>query len=293
MLLLGATACSPDTVSATTTGATTTSATTTSESDSTTVSDTSDSSQDTSTSTDTDDTTNSTTTSSISFYAGPEPDYDWSSECDPFAQDCAEGDKCVAYSSTGGIWDANKCVPILGDGLPGEPCMYGGTVEATDDCGPDSYCFNVMDVEGQAIGVCASFCSNTADEPICAPDTGCYIAHEGSVNLCLSTCNPVVQDCGPGLGCFWGDANFHCLVTTQDSPLGEPCGFHNDCAAGLGCLTAEVLPSCDGASCCASFCSVMEGAACSQMGTECSAFFEEGMAPPGYEDVGVCIVPGA
>src|SRR5262245_45731356 len=49
-------------------------------------------------------------------------------ECDPFAQDCPEGEKCVAYGSTGGELDANKCVPITGSGMPGDPCIYGGNV---------------------------------------------------------------------------------------------------------------------------------------------------------------------
>src|SRR5262245_29604034 len=43
------------------------------------------------------------------------------SECDPWAQDCPEGEKCVAYGSTGGNWDANKCVLVTGDGQQGDP----------------------------------------------------------------------------------------------------------------------------------------------------------------------------
>jgi hypothetical protein len=107
-------------------------------------------------------------------------------------------------------------------------------------------------------------------------------------------CDPLQQDCGPGLACYhWGSTNFFCMFTTQDIPLGEPCGFFNDCAGGLVCLPAEVLPNCESSTCCVSYCSLMDGAACLQMGTECSAFFEEGTAPPDYEDVGVCILPGA
>jgi hypothetical protein len=32
---------------------------------------------------------------------------------------------------------------------------------------------------------------------------------------------------------------------------------------------------------------------CATVGTECTAFFAEGTAPPAYVDVGVCIIPGA
>jgi hypothetical protein len=291
VLLLGAAACSSDTISATTTSG---SGTTSESGDmSTTVSDTSGSSEETSTSTDTSDTADSSMTASISFYAGPSPDDGWHSECDPFLQDCPEGEKCVPCSSTGGNLDANKCVPVIGDGQPGDPCVYGGTVEASDDCDADSYCWDVMEVDGQQVGVCTPICEGTADDPICPMGTACLIANEGSTTLCLSTCDPLLQDCGPGLGCFWANVSFFCLQTTQDIPLGEPCGFTNDCAAGLVCLGSTVFPDCADASCCGSFCSVMAGAPCPQMGTECSAFFEQGMAPLGYEDVGVCILPGA
>jgi len=215
------------------------------------------------------------------------------SECDPFAQDCPDGEKCVPYGSTGGNWDADKCVPVTGSGAAGDPCTYGGVVEATDDCDENTHCWDVMDVDGMSIGVCTPFCTGTPDDPICGPGTSCLIANEGSINLCIATCDPLLQDCGPGLACFWANNGFNCIFTTQDIPLGEPCGFINDCAAGLGCLTADVLPNCNGSACCGSWCSVSEMSACPTMGTECSPFFEEGMAPPGYEDVGVCIIPGA
>jgi hypothetical protein len=295
LLLLGATACSTDTVSVTTTseaGSTsTTSDTSTSSDTSTTVSDTSDSNQDTSTSTDTSDTVDDTTLTSGSFYAGAAP---WSdlpeAECDPFLQDCPEGEKCVPYA--GGSWNANGCVPILGDGEPDDPCIYNR--DFTDDCGAESICFNVMDVADEQVGVCTEFCQGTADDPICPMDTSCLIANDGSINLCLSTCDPLLQDCGPGLACHWSEltTNFFCIITSGIE-LGEPCGFLNDCASGHACMLDELLPSCDGGACCASYCSVMAAEPCAELGTECTSLFEEGMVPPGYEDVGVCILPGA
>jgi hypothetical protein len=287
-LLLGATACSTDTISVTTTtsesGDTTT--TTTSESDST------DSGQG-STETDTSDTADDSSVTSGSFYAGAPPDQGPVNECDPFEQDCPEGEKCVPYGSTGGNWDANKCVPVTGDGQPGDPCHYGGVVEATDDCGPTSHCWDVMDVDGEAIGTCTEFCQGTPDDPICSMGNQCLIANDGSISLCISTCDPLLQDCSPGLACFWADNRFSCIFTTQDIPVGEPCGYVNDCAAGMLCMPAEVMPNCAGSECCASFCS-LAAPLCPQMGTECTAFFDvESGAPAGYEDVGVCVLPGA
>src|SRR5690242_2592745 len=148
----------------------------------------------------------------------PMSDFGAVSECDPFAQDCPDGEKCVPYGSTGGNWDANKCVPVTGSGAAGDPCTYGGTVEATDDCDANTHCWDVMDVDGMAVGVCTPFCTGTADDPICPPDTSCLIANDGSINLCVSTCDPLLQDCGSGLACFWANNGFNCIFTTQDIP---------------------------------------------------------------------------
>jgi hypothetical protein len=212
------------------------------------------------------------------------------STCDPFMQDCPDGEKCVPFASSGGVWDANKCVPVTGDGVPGDTCIWGGIVEATDDCGADSICWDVMDVDGQLLGVCTEYCGGTADDPICPPETSCIIINEGSINLCITSCDPLLQDCGAGLACFWAVSDFNCIFTTDDIPTGEPCGYINDCAAGNFCADAAALPACNGSACCASFCDLADPL-CSVAGTECTSFFEEGMAPPGYEDVGVCILP--
>ncbi len=70
-------------------------------------------------------------------------------------------------------------------------------------------------------GGCASLCEGTPDAPTCAdPNAACTVANEGTLNLCLFTCDPEGDDCHEG-----------------------------------------------------------------------QSWFEEGMAPPGFEDVGACIVP--
>jgi hypothetical protein len=55
-------------------------------------------------------------------------------------------------------------------------------------------------------------------------------------------------------------------------------------------MAAELMPNCDGASCCASYCS-LDAPVCPQMGTACVAFFDPDTAPDGYEDVGICVLP--
>jgi hypothetical protein len=216
--------------------------------------------------------------------------------CDPWAQDCPEGEKCVAYSDNGEpSWNANKCVPVLGDGAHGDSCTASASiVEATDDCGADSFCWNVMDVGGEGIGVCTPFCQGSADEAICEPGSSCLISNEGAINLCIPICDPLLQDCvGAGMGCYWAGDNFNCIGSAFEVfQTGEPCGYINDCAPGNVCLAPEAFPACAGASCCGQYCDLANPEViCEPMGTECVAFFEEGEVIPGYENVGVCVLP--
>jgi hypothetical protein len=249
----------------------------------------------TSTTSDDDDPTFSTSSSSSSEndespFVGSADDGPWFTDCDSFAQDCPEGEKCVPYATSGNSWDALKCVPIMGDQAPGEPCMYDGPFESTDDCDGTSWC---LDSRGEGVGVCHAFCSGTPDTPECPPMSQCSISGAGVVNICLPSCDPIIQDCPEGAACFWSNIDFTCIVTTQDIPLGDPCGFVNDCAEGNMCTTADVLPACIAAACCANFCDLGLGdMQCAVTpGTVCVPFFEQGMAPPWYEHVGLCVLP--
>jgi hypothetical protein len=180
-----------------------------------------------------------------------------------------------------------------GLGQPGDPCIYSGTLDALDDCGAETHCWDVVAFDGEVLGTCTEFCQGTPDDPICPMGSYCVIGGHGSISLCIDACDPVLQDCSPGLACFYAENAFGCFVTTQDIPLGEPCGFINDCVGGLVCMFADVLPkTCAGPKCCASFCSLSDPL-CPQMGTQCTAFFDANAGPAGYEDVGVCVLPGA
>jgi hypothetical protein len=222
----------------------------------------------------------------------PKSDQPTRPSCDPFMQDCREGEKCVPYTN-GNNWDANKCVPVTGDQSPGEPCIYDGVREGTDDCDATSMCWNVEEVDDALVGECAPFCVGSADQPECPEGSYCPISGAGTITVCIPTCDPVVQDCDEDLACYWIGEEFACVFTTQDIPIGEPCGFVNDCAAGLMCASSESLPACDGASCCVAFCELELGdAQCEAvLGTSCVSFFEAGQAPPEYEHVGICILP--
>jgi Mg-chelatase subunit ChlD len=125
----------------------------------------------------------------------PSDDLGGVSECDPFMQDCPEGEKCVAYASTGGPLDANKCVPVTGDGMPGEMCIYDGVVEATDDCDAVSYCWDVTDVTG----TCTQFCAGTADAPVCPEGLECLLAYDGALNLCVDNAGETGETGAPDI----------------------------------------------------------------------------------------------
>jgi hypothetical protein len=218
----------------------------------------------------------------------PELDVWETIECDSFAQDCPDGQKCVPYGSTGGGWDAHKCVPVLGDQAPGEPCTYSGTEESIDDCDATSFCW---DVNQEYVGTCTSICAGTNDDPECPPGTS--VLYGNVLCLCIPTCDPILQDCNEGLACFWANNGFNCIFTTSDIPSGEPCGFINDCAQGNACITAEVLPNCAGAACCSPWCQLGDGdLPCEVLpGSTCVPFFEQDMAPPGYDHIGICLLP--
>lgn len=211
------------------------------------------------------------------------------SQCSPWLQDCPNGEKCVAYASAGSsTWDANKCVPVLGNGQIGDACKYDGPSSSTDDCGADGWCWNV-DADG--IGVCTGFCTGPMEDPICESGFGCWIDNQGSINMCMMQCDPLIQNCvSTADWCFYNymSGRFVCKAATEDLPTGAPCTTIDGCVGGNTCLQAEVFPSCDGFACCAAFCD-LTAPNCTQPGTKCVSLFGESAAPE-FVNLGVCIV---
>ncbi|PRQ06962.1 ribulose phosphate epimerase [Enhygromyxa salina] len=212
--------------------------------------------------------------------------------CDPWLQDCPLDQKCVpATTEDNAAPSINKCVPVLGAGQPGDACKLASRVEATDDCGADSYCWNQdLGLSGE----CSAFCEGSSAEPSCAPGTTCVTVDAGAVwNLCVDGCDPVAQDCNMGeqFGCYIFDGDFLCAQSPSLIPLGEPCEYINDCAPGGVCIPGASLPDCVDAACCTAVCE-LDGAQCNALpGTQCLPLFEAGEAPFGFEDVGTCQLP--
>ncbi len=107
-------------------------------------------------------------------------------------------------------------------------------------------------------------------------------------------CHPLQQDCPEGDACYGVQEGFACAPDASglEGAEGDPCEFINVCDPGLQCVAAELLPSCFGSSCCTPFCDLSGGGECNDPETECVAYYPEGEAPPGLEDVGLCASAG-
>lgn len=218
-------------------------------------------------------------------------------ECDPWFQDCPEGQKCMPYSFGGGnSWTALKCVPVAPDPKkPGEACTVEGSgTSGLDDCELGAMCWGVdaMTLMGQ----CVAMCTGQPDAPICAgPAETCLIS--GVLNLCLPNCDPLAQDCPASQVCVFNpnDPNVFLCVTDASGEGGQEfddCEFVNACDAGLLCASPALAAECDQNvdGCCLKWCD-MSMPTCTGMGAECIAWFDMGGAPMGLEDLGFCGIP--
>lgn len=229
-----------------------------------------------------------------SFIVPPDNGSMWN-ECDQWVQDCPVGQKCTAWANDGGnAWNATRCVPVVDDPDDvGEPC----TVEESASSGVDSCDVGQLCWLGQPdtlTGVCRAFCSGTMAVPVCPPAHLCPLAGDGVLTICQPECDPLVQDCGEGEGCyslsFGGGLVFGCApdASGDEGNFGEPCEFINGCSIGLLCETADALVDCEAGACCTTFCDASQVASC-PAGYTCNPFHSPGNAPPDEENYGYCI----
>lgn len=235
----------------------------------------------------------------------PHPDGGPHYACDIFAQDCPSGEKCTNWAFDGGpMWNGTKCVPVVDEPAgTGEPChVEGSGTSGIDDCDSESMCFYI-DPETLE-GICTPFCTGQERDPQCdGPDQFCHIQADGALILCLSLCNPLLQDCwSESQGCYYVGNDWSCGVDTSGDMggYGDPCEFINACDPGLLCLDASTVPAgqaCEGeAGCCTEICDLSDPAGDLQCagaagGQLCQPWYEPGAAPAGYENVGACALP--
>ncbi|MBC8067309.1 MAG: ribulose phosphate epimerase [Deltaproteobacteria bacterium] len=222
-------------------------------------------------------------------------------ECDIWAQDCPVEEKCMPWANDGGgAWNATRCSPLdPASASVGDECLVEGSgVSGIDNCEISSMCWNV-DPETN-MGVCVQFCSGSEANPVCEdPGASCSILNEGTLILCLPNCDPLLQDCMEGAGCYVTNDSFSCVPDAGGATgaFGEGCEFLNVCDPGLFCANPEGVPDCTGSiGCCSSFCDITDPEATANCpgnagGQECVVWYEEGQAPPGYENLGACLIP--
>ena len=204
-------------------------------------------------------------------------------ECDPLVQDCPEGEKCVPYVQTPGStsWDANKCVPVLGEAAAGEPCHSDGLELATDDCDMDSVCF---DVDEQGVGICRGFCD---PQYACPEGESCIVANDQVITLCYQSCLPFdPSTCAEDQLCLWGGSDFHCFGLEPVEPYGECDDIGEHCPSGQRCEFGSLLEGCAVESCCTDYCdlSLPEDPCPAPLGCESLGW-------EAYPDVGSCRLP--
>jgi hypothetical protein len=222
-------------------------------------------------------------------------------ECDIWAQDCADGQKCMPWANDGGnAWNATKCTPVEPNPKAvGDACMTSGSgVTGIDDCDVGAICWNTDEM---GMGTCVPMCMGSAEAPSCEnPDESCLITNEGVIILCLPICDPILQDCGERQGCYLVDGvTISCGPDSSgaDGAYGFPCEYDNSCDPGLFCALGDAVPACTGGrGCCTEWCDLEAAdplAACTGRadGVECVPFFEPGTAPPDFGHVGMCVLP--
>lgn len=214
--------------------------------------------------------------------------------CDMFSDDCPAGEKCQVFDSRGGMsWDSTRCVPISPEPIePDDVCTFDVLLQV-DDCAPGNLCWDPDPVT--RVGICKPHCIGSADAPSCADEMlVCNTSKDGPA-LCLPVCDPIAQDCPVGCACYPFDEDFVCAPDGSGDAGGvlDPCEFLNACDPGLTCVGGASFPDCAGdVGCCTPYCEVGNDAPCAEIaGTSCERWFIEGMAPPGFEQLGVCTVP--
>lgn len=222
-------------------------------------------------------------------------------ECSIWDQDCPMGEKCAPWSLEPDLVpDEIRCCPEDANAAqPGDACIVDGYFgSCVDDCVKGSMC---LDFDGDGMGTCQKYCTGSANDPACELGQGCFIYFSG-VPFCFDTCDPLVQNCPEGNGCYPdadedGGTGFLCLPSIGPSAVGGPCWLLSGCQPGLICVTPDFVPSCNqNFGCCTPLCDITETPdPCPAVDTalECVSWYIGGQMPPdvSYANVGACIIP--
>jgi hypothetical protein len=219
-------------------------------------------------------------------------------ECDPYAQDCPAGQKCLPWADDGGASaNSTRCSPVpVAAAQYGEDCVVAGSgVSGQDSCDGGLVCSLVDTVTLE--GTCRELCKCGPNEGQCfeAP-AACGIFNGGALPVCLPHCDPLASICSAVEICIptrltdfpvcAGDASGTAGVAL------DVCAFVNACDPGLWCLPAAQVPGCTGDACCTPVCDLTAPDCAAVAGTGCEPWYPAGEAPePALERLGVCRAP--
>ncbi len=215
-------------------------------------------------------------------------------ECDPIAQDCPKGQKCTPWANDGSnVHNAARCSPIVDNpGQDGDPCTVETSLSSgIDDCDIGLMCFEVDPATN--VGVCRGLCESGGQG--CAdPETACTAWNDGFLSVCSLQCDPLLPECGPGMGCY-GVPDIVCDEMACGYDLGgggqgDACTLANECSPGLQCSEGALVPDCEGPRCCTEVCDASDPVACPALpGTTCLTL-GEGICPPAFYFFGICVI---
>ena len=209
--------------------------------------------------------------------------------CDPYAQDCPEGMKCTWYAEDGGTaWTTTTCVALARDPAKiDEPCVAEDGLNGVDDCELGAMCW---DVDDAGDGTCVGLCGGSERRPTCPSTHRCQLSR--TLALCIASCDPLAQDCGPDELCLPVDHAYVCALdgSGDGGQLHAPCDFFTSCDSGLICLAPTAAAECDPQAngCCEPYCDLGQPDACPAAGQICRPVFDP--QPEAFPHVGYCSV---
>ena len=197
-------------------------------------------------------------------------------------------DETGAMQSSGEEFVAGTegCPCIEGECVSGLECFSnvcvdaGGTSMATEGLDTTSSVTSTTE-PSTTVSTMPMTSSMTTDEPL---DEGPVTTDVGGDLPAGSPCDPFVDLCAPDLVCNGVDVAGLSCVTPGVGEQDYPCEM-STCSPGYLCTYG--LSSCMTRQCCAALCDLNGMGECDP-GLMCRPFYPMGMAPMGYEHVGVC-----
>jgi hypothetical protein len=180
--------------------------------------------------------------------AEPEP----TGDCDPWGDpgvECGPGGVCSFLDE--------QCYDAVGTAGVDEPCSLVDADAWLGTCAPGLVCVVELETEGR----CAIPCQG---DEACGIERRCRApAGDAPISVCVLPCDPFVQDCARGEGCYVlhpDDPTPLCAAAGPGVEL-DPCAVPNDCAPGHHCTTAasHMIECPDPIGCCTPLCELEIG----------------------------------